>query len=320
MEPVLLYPILNDSDDAGVTAGEYVFSYCDEGTQWPLKPHGAKTVRLSDDRDRWHSGADGLRVEQTVKIAYPQLLHGPDGIACAGAELSVCLIWTSAAMTVTDIVQPEPDGKQPDGQGRTYHFVHEFAPGTLEGDLNLSTVVYVKRAAAHVLPREEHLMNDTGVILGEISGTSLELKSQYMEFPMEECRSDDEPLWWLYISEWEDPRREDLFTKDSFCLYLNRKNPACPSQSASKKKNHTKNFDVMVDILAQTYLLLIQKVRGMGCWQDTVDNRNLAENSICSVLHQFIESCPHGLLCDVADEVLLKSLQLNLKDMMQEEP
>jgi len=73
----------------------------------------------------------------------------------------------------------------------------------------------------------------------------------------------------------------------------------------------------MVDILAQAYFLMFRKL-DQNDLRATIDNIGLADNSICSILHQFISNCYEELRFE-SDEKLLKSLQVNIRLMLQEE-
>lgn len=108
-----------------------------------------------------------------------------------------------------------------------------------------------------------------------------------------------------------------MFTKDSFCLYLNPYYDACPAPSTSGAGNSIKNFDLLVDILAQTYLLLFQRLSDDDL-RATKKGINLNVNSVCSILNRFIEDCEDckGLQWE-SPEKLLRSLQLNLRILLQ---
>ena len=107
--------------------------------------------------------------------------------------------------------------------------------------------------------------------------------------------------------------------KDSFCLYLNPYYEACPAPSTSGSGNSIKNFDLLVDIMAQTYLMLFMRLSDDDL-RATKKNINLNTNSICSILNRFIENCEDckGLQWE-SPEKLLRSLQLNLRVLIQED-
>lgn len=164
-------------------------------------------------------------LEKEVKIAYPHLLYGKQGVAPQGAQVGICIIWTNRSLTQTGYILPVVDHTTPSGW--TCVFRYEFLPGEIKGDLELSLVVYLKEQAKVVASGEDHLINEAGVTLGEIETLSLDFDSIYMEFPIEECNAKDQPLWWVEFSQWEDPR-VDLFSKENICLYLNTAYDDCP--------------------------------------------------------------------------------------------
>jgi hypothetical protein len=152
-------------------------------------------------------------------------------------------------------------------------------------------------------------MNEEGVSIGEIDSVVLDFNSLYMEFPIEEFKSDKEPLWWVEFSQWEDPKTSDGFTKDNICLYLNPYYAACPMTDGN-----IKNIDLLIDILATTYFMIFQRLSDDEL-HATQHDIGLQPNSICSILHQFLEDCAEPLHFE-APEKLLKSLQKEIRNRL----
>lgn len=249
--------------------------------------------------------------KKSVSIAYSDFLYGPDGIACKDAEIGVCIIWTNNRLTQTGHILPKSDISN--AAGRTCYFEHTFHPGEIDGDLELSLCMYIKRAADSVAEGEEILMNEEGVSIGEIDSIVVDFDSIYMEFPIEEYSSDKEPLWWIEFSQWEDPKTIEKFTKDNICLYLNPYYQSCPMTDGT-----IKNIDLLVDILATAYLMMFQRLSEDDLTA-TRNNIGLEANSICSILHQFISECNATDLRFESPELLLKSLQMNLRAKLTED-
>lgn len=313
-----LFPTLTTDmlENSGYTSEKYRFSYAYQGHYYGLQQKGSATVKLTDPLDIWKIEDEGLKVNKTVRIAYPDLLRGPHGVACRDAELGLCIIWTNKALTQTGYILPETSAFSP--QGLVCDFNYEFTPGCISGDLELSLIMYIKKKAEIVRDDERALINEEGVTVGEIERTILDFNSVYMEFPIEEYKSEKEPLWWVEFSEWEDPKTSDMFTKDNICLYLNPYYEGCPSPSMDASGGSIKNIDLLIDILAQTYLLIFERLSEDEL-RATKQNIDLTNNSICSILHQFIESCNEVELDWGAPERLLKTLQVNIRKMLTKE-
>lgn len=318
MDNILFYPTLTPDmlESSGVSVEKYRFSYAYQDKYYGLQQKGTATLKLTDPIDIWNVESEGLIIDKVVKIAYPDLLKGKNGVICREAELGICIIWTNKKLTQTGIILPQTDLSGP--QGRTCKFHYVFAPGTLSGDLELNLSMFVQSAAETVSEDENDLINEAGVTVGEIEHVVLDFNSLYMEFPIEEFRSENEPLWWVEFSEWEDPRTVDMFTKDSLCLFLNPYYEACPAPSTNESGNSIKNFDLMVDILAQTYLMMFQRLSDEDL-KATKQNIGLTNNSVCSILHQFIEDCIYEELHWESPEKLLKSLQINIRKRLLED-
>lgn len=317
MQNMLFYPTLTSEmlESSGFTTDKYYFRYEYEGKNYSLQQKGTSTLKLSDPLDIWSVETEGLIIDKTVKFAYPDLLKGKNGVVCRAAEWGICIIWTNKKLTRTGIILPIVDDMNP--RGRTFKFHYTFLPGEISGDLELSISMFVKKEAEKIMDDEVDLINETGVTVGTIEHIFLDFNSLYMEFPIEEYKSETEPLWWVEFSEWEDPKTIDMFTKDSLCLYLNPYYDACPAPSVDGNGNSIKNFDMMVDILAQTYFMMFQRLSNDDL-RATKQNIGLANNSVCSILHQFIEDCYEDLHWE-SPEMLLKSLQINIRKMLQED-
>lgn len=309
MNELSFFPVLTEEliEACGCQCSKYTFSYKDTNQEQELKQSGKNTVKLSEPSDSWKVEQDGLILKKEVKIAHPHLLYGKQGIAPQGAQIGICIIWTNRSLTQTGYILPVVDNTTP--TGRTCTFWHEFLPGEIKGDLELSLVVYLKEQAKVVAAGEDHLINEAGVTLGDIETLSLDFNSIYMEFPIEECNAKDQPLWWVEFSQWEDPR-VDLFSKENICLYLNTAYDDCPMVGES-----IKNLELLIQIISTTYLLIFKKLNDEEL-HDTKNDVGLNPNSICSIMHQFILGGEP--LRWESDESLLKSIQQNVAKMLKE--
>ena len=313
MENLSFYPCLTEEliDKSGCNSEKYRFFYYTNETESALNQKGTSVVKVSDPLDMWKLEEDGITIKKKVSIAYPIFLHGPNGIACKDAEIGICIIWTNNRLTQTGYILPNSDISN--DAGRTCYFEQTFKPGEIAGDLELSLCMYIKKAATTVDTGEEILMNEEGVSIGEIDRIVVDFDSIYMEFPIEEYSSEKEPLWWIEFSQWEDPKTIEKFTKDNICLYLNPYYSACPMTDGT-----IRNIDMLIDILATAYLMMFQRLSEDDLTA-TRNNIGLEANSICSILHQFISECNDMDLRFESQELLLKSLQVNLRAKLTED-
>ena len=317
-ENILLYPTITPAlaEDCGLDTEKYKFSYEYQNKHYGLQQKGTSKIKLTDPLEIWKIESEGLSLTKTVRIAYPHLFKGESGVICQGAELGICIIWTNRSLTQTGYILPYSDVTT--AEGRTCRFQYTFEPGLISGDLELELTAYVKRKADDVLPGEENFINEDGVTVGTLETVILDFNSIYMEFPIEECHSENEPLWWVEFTEWEDPKTIDMFSKDSLCLYLNSYYDACPAPSLSESGDSVRNQDLLIDILAQTYFLIFQRLSSSDL-QATRNGVGLTENTICSVMHAFIEKCSEELQWD-PPQSLLKGLQVNIRKLLEVEP
>lgn len=313
MEKLRFYPCLTEDliEKTGCSTEGFLFSYYSNGVEYPLTLKGKNVAKLTDPLDMWKLQEDGITIKNKVFIPYPDFLYGPEGVACKDAEIGTCIIWTNNRLTQTGHILPISDFSSV--TGRICSFEHTFEPGEIDGDLELSLCMYIKKAATSVEDGEEILMNEEGVSIGEINSIVVNFDNVYMEFPVEEYSSSKEPLWWIEFSQWEDPKTIEKFTKDNICLYLNPYYSACPMTDGT-----IKNMDMLIDILATAYLMMFERLSEDDLTA-TRQNIGLEANSICSILYQFISECNATDLRFESSELLLKTLQINLRAKLTEE-
>ena len=75
-------------------------------------------------------------------------------------------------MPKSDIITPK---------GRICSFEHYFGPKTISGDLELKTVMYIKKKSPVVLPDEGAFVNEDGVTVGEINLLLIDLSNSFMD-------------------------------------------------------------------------------------------------------------------------------------------
>ena len=285
MENLYFYPRLTEElrERAGFTVSPFVFSYFYNNEYVELIQKGKNTVKLEDSRESWKVETDGLHLKREIKVEYPEVLYGENGIACKEAILGICIIWTNKTLTQKSIILPTSESNL----GATLHIVfeHDFMPGEIQGDLELETVIYIKKSAREVQQKEESLMNDSGVNVGVLDIFKIDFGSMYMDFPIHEVNSKQQPLWWLELGDWIDPRI-DLFNEDNLCLYLNSSYNCCP-----KPGDTIKNMDVLIEIITTAYTMIFQKIIDMECLAHTVNDVDLEPGSISKIMFYFWSGC-----------------------------
>ena len=302
-----LYPTLTDDmkDEAGLAASTYVYSYSIDGVDYRLIGKGKNVVRFDDEA--WKVERDGLRVRRRVVFESPAVLYGSDGIACTDAEIGLCIIWVNRSLTQMGTILPAVEYM--DDAKKVYEFDYEFLPGTLKGDLSMEMQLYIKKPATLIPPEEKALMNDEGVTVGLIDETHLDFGSMYMEFPITEVHNKKQPMWWLDLSDWSEPK-QDLFADDNLCIYLNTAYESCP-----KLGETIKNADVLIDIITTSYTMLFKRIMDCGYLADTINDVDLETGSISKVLFYFKDSCKIDIDFS-SEERMHKTIWMNVADMI----
>lgn len=309
MENLFFYPTLTDQlkESAGCCMSKYLFSYLYDSEYRELTATGKNIVKLQDSWESWKAEIDGLHLKREIFFEYPEVLYGEHGIACRDAEIGVCIIWINRKLTQMGTILPESVYNS--GAVKHIVFEYDFGAGEIQGDLELQTVLYIKKSAKAVLESETHLMNEAGVKIGILDICKLDFGNIYMDFPIQEVNSDKEPLWWIDIGNWTDPRQE-LFNEDNLCLFLNVAYECCP-----KVGETIKNAEVLIDIIATVYTMLFKKIEEMGFLSQTLNDVDLEPGSICKIMFYFWSGCSTAI--DMSSvERMHKSIWINVAEMI----
>jgi len=314
MENLHFYPTITAEilDNAGCVCGKYDFSYRIEEQYKALRAKGKTTVRLEDSLESWKVENDGLRISRQISFEYPTFLYGDAGVAPSDSQLGVCIIWTNRNLTQMGYILPQSEA---DNNGKLiYNFLHEFEPGSIKGDLQLETVLYLKKSAEEVSEKEQNLVNIAGVTVGMIDEVSLDFDSLYMDFPIRDVKEKDQPLWWIEFNQWEDPTK-DPFSEDTICLYLNSYYDYCP-----KVGDTIKNIELLIEIISTAYLMIFEKIRDMSeqYFINTIDGIDLEPGSIGMVMNYFYRGCDPSLKTESID-MLQKTIRVNIEKMLRGE-
>ncbi len=304
---MFFYPTLNDEliEASGFSSTPYAYSYSVEGIDYKLVGKGKNVVKFDDEA--WKVERDGLRIRRRIVFEYPDVLFGRNGIACKDAELGACIIWVNRSLTQMGTILPTNEYFSE--SSKVYEFDYEFEPGLLKGDLNLEMQLYIKRSALSVPTEEMSLMNDEGVTVGILDEVSLDFGSMYMEFPITEINNKKQPMWWLELSDWSEPK-EDLFNEENISIYLNTAYELCP-----KMGDAIKNSDVLIDIITTTYTMLFNRVKECGCLADTINDVGLEQGSISKMLFYFKDSCNYDIDFS-SEERMHRTIWMNVADMI----
>lgn len=314
MDNLFFFPKTNPSliDNAGCACDTYRFSYKAEGNMHPLEATKKAPVKLSESTETWKVESDGLNIKRRVVIEFPDMLKGPNGVACAEAELGVCIIWTNRSLTQRGYILPVEETKV--GGSIVVRFDYDFAPGQVRGDLMLETVLYIKKKADNVRSGEMSLINEAGVTVGELDTVTLDFGNAYMDFPIMEVNEKDQPLWWMEFSQWEDPTTE-TFSEDNVRLYLNSYYGSCP-----KVGDDIKNLDMLIEIITTAYFLIFTKIADIdkNMLEKTKQDSELEEGSICKMMSWFCSGCDPELRFD-SPELLQKTIHQNVVRLLRGE-
>lgn len=305
----LFYPTLTKQmiQDAGIVTSKYDYSFKLRGFYEPLHANEKSKIELIQPNGDWQIERDGLRIKRSVVIESLPLLLGPNGIAPKNAVLGMYIIWSNPQLTQMGVIRP-CEILQNHTQ---FEFCHDFHPGEISGNLELSLNLYIDKPAELVSEDEKTLMNEAGVLIGQIDYTVLNLSNEFIDFPTREVSDPERPLWWLDLKDWDDPTQTP-FDKNHVLLYINNSHKAYKLLSDEKK-----SIDLLIEIMSTSYLLIISKIIDCGMLQQTIDDVDLAPGSISKFIRKFYLDCDDKFTANQAPEDLQKVIHHNIDRLLR---
>ena len=301
---MFFYPRVTEAllENAGKQPSEYKFSFTTpNGEVSELQLTRGRDCTLIDPNDIWKLKEDGFTLSRKLEIEYPERLKGPNGVIPKDGRALPCILWNSTDRSSAGVILPEVQSEEP---SLICRFEKTFSAGSIYDGLTLDLVMFVSQQANCVQSDEMNLMNEAGVLLGNIEPSlTIDFSGGNMEFPIEEFEEQGGPLWRMQFESWSDPR-EDLFSSASFTLLLNAQHPDCPKIT----NGEVSNLPLLKEILGEAYFLLFERVHDFDegeAWDDMINDSDLLPESICSVLHWFSERGDEPFIWSTPEERLI---------------
>lgn len=286
---ISLFPVITDEllSKVRFQASPYELYYIRDDQEYTLcaeETDSSTTIhKVVDDEGIWSPDDYTLCIRRQYSIRTYQCLFGKDGIACTNAKLGIALMWTSSDSKQRGVI---PIGNI-ENSPRDLELVlnYEFAIAQLRGDVEFSTIVYLKEAGTP-LWGEEHLANQYGCILGELeSKFVIRLDGVGSVFPMFEIHEPGQPLWYVKC-DWDDPTY-DLF---SDCVSINI-NTAHKNYKYLDKTKRTYDEQLLKEIMASALGIIITKFKEQeNYWDVTIIGEDLQSGSVSEAINYFINT------------------------------
>lgn len=290
-------------EDIGWSADKFTFSYEPENGGAAIleirhPEDNDEVYYLDDPTGEWEPEHYGLFVTARIHIGYPELLFGPNGVACRDSEIGIGLQWHSKESGQRGSEKGTAFGYY---TGRTEaHITLYFEPGQIRGDLFIQPVLYLSKPGKPDI-NEQFLANQSGLILGqpEFPAIILRFDGTGSMFPVSaEKLGKKNPLWNLFC-DWEEPEFEQF--DETVAITFNKDHPAYSQLDQSSSKF---NPYLLIQILSSAMTQVIIKLQEDGdAWNRMLAGENLTEGSLAQALNYYIV----GLEWNTSDIVSLSS-------------
>lgn len=286
---ISLFPIITEEllNKMRFQASPYELYYIRSDQEYILRAEevDSSTIvhKIIDDEGIWSPDDYQLCVRRKYSIRTYQCLFGVNGIACNNAKLGIALMWTSFDSKQRGVI---PIGIIENSQrDLDLELNYEFGEAQLRGDVEFSTIIYIKEAGTP-LWGEEHLANQYGCVLGELENKFvIRLDGVGSVFPIYEISEPGQPLWYVKC-DWDDPTY-DLF---SDCIAINI-NTAHKKYKYLDKTKRTFDEQLLKEILASALEIIITKLKEQeNYWDVTTIGEDLQSGSVSEAINYFINT------------------------------
>jgi hypothetical protein len=298
------FPTLDDDLKAkiGFQPGPYVFSYVENGETYILEAISEgqhASLKITDERCVWTADEYDLQLSRQFKIPNPWFLFGESGIVCNTAEIGVAVEWTSKTSNQRGVINIGSFKRNISEV--SFQFTKRFNAGTLRGNLQLKTILYLKDRG-YPSKSEIHFASELGTVFGNIDEWTAIIDGSGSLFPIVDRESKSSPLWWVECN-WINPQI-DAFEDENVCICINR---AHPNFGLLGFGGGLKESPLLIEIIASAIQIIIQKVKDDAYWNDILAGRNNENGSIGQAIQYFIHvhgwevDSPEGLALSIRE-------------------
>lgn len=285
-----LFPTLNEDllSKIRFQPRPYEFSYNKNNELIPLQKDAINGndnfSKLSDENGIWNPDEYNFNFKREYALRSFSCLFGKDGLVCRNAEIGLAIMWTSKSSKLRGVIEV---GTIYNNQVDEILFSVEksFDVAMLRGQINLKTIIYVKKSGNPNL-KEEHLANTEGYILGVLDEDTIVLDGNGSLFPIFEVYEPNQPLWYVRC-DWDDPT-SDLFAENVSININKAHNSFIKYLDPSKKAYY--NEQLLKEVMASALMIIIYKLRDSEYWNQTVSGEDFDKGSVSEAVYYFINT------------------------------
>jgi len=284
MADISLFPIYDETKFGEIinTDEPYVFGYeSSDGSYHELVNEGGYLSEKEETHGgQWNINFFNLLVSRDIKIKNANKLYGPNGIACHNAEIGIYILWSSPSSlqrgvfnfsgSIANVSTPQ-----------VLKINGAFEKGTLRGDVNLTTVFYIRKEGTPD-SNEFHLANTCGTKIGEVDLFNLSLDGYGSNMDIVYRELTNGALWEV-VCNWDCPD-SDRFV-DTVHLVLNTKSPFF--MYVNNVDTHNFNIHLFREILASAFVQIFEQYKEYDPDLSKLENAELG--SVAHVIRHHIE-------------------------------
>ncbi len=281
---IMLFPTLNDSFINQITlqAADYDAFYTDvDHEEFELRLESKEVddvFCIMDPKGLWTQDDCNFGIRRHYSFKDFQCLFGEDGIAVQTATLGLAIVWTSSESKQRGVI-PIATFNEKDSviDAEAYKL---FSRAQLRGEIKLATVIYIAKPGEPD-DGEQHLANESGLILGELDSCTVRFDGRSSVFPIFEVYEKGKPLWEIKC-DWSDPT-VDLFS-DSVSININTAHRNYKYLDSNQK---TYDNQLLIEIMASALTIMMEKLRQSGYWEQIINGDSLDYGSVGQAVYYF---------------------------------
>lgn len=180
-----------------------------------MKDEEKDNIYILDNNGIWSNYTNDLCIIGELEITNFNILFNEYKVVEKDTVLGIGMTYISKGSSKT-YSKSIGEANANDNTKKVIDFKLDFKPGELASILKLNFFIYVKKAQ---MINNNIFAHNSGTILGNIYNCELIIEGNGSDFPIVIIDSPDTPLWDMYV---DFEGLDDVFSRDSICLRINR--------------------------------------------------------------------------------------------------
>ena len=235
---------------------------------------------LEDDNSEFDQTSDSLNMIFELEIFNGRYLFGKYGYVFSDAIIGVGIEWKSKKSKIRHCKYLGSFSLN-DSKNKLVFKSEDLVLNELNSDTSFSWVLFIEKAGSDVI--NNYYANRDGLVIGKKNMWTIKGEGIGSLFPIEERFCNDEPLWFVEVSDFDDPYTNE-FSTDWLKICINKSHP---DYQCIQLNNKNFNQQFLKEVLSSSLYLLITETKKRIDNFDHIRSQHYESGSIVQALLYF---------------------------------